>query len=156
MFPFSIPKSFRHCWRAGWGFSAFIRHSLRRRRAFHSTAMDRMVILSAAAGAVEGSSMAYSWIRLFTAPSAMLRTRFRTTKEGVGNALGCHGIKTISLHQSTQGCGATAQESGVTPCPGGLSPPAGTRAVPRSRTQERGFIAVQRHERHGITSMSPR
>jgi hypothetical protein len=42
------------------------------------------------------------------------------------------------------------------PCPGGLSPHAGTQAVPRSRTQERGFISLQRHERHDLTSMSPR
>jgi hypothetical protein len=45
------------------------------------------------------------------------------------------------------------------PCPVGLSPHGGTlgrgRAVPRSRTQERGFRSLHRHERHALKSMSP-
>jgi hypothetical protein len=41
----------------------------------------------------------------------------------------------------------------VRPRPGGLSPHAGTRAVPRSRTHERGFCAVHRHD--SVASVRP-
>jgi hypothetical protein len=95
---------------------------------------------------------------------------------GIGSALQRHDSPhprpapcPTSLRAGTarQGRGGCPRSQGLGPCPaparkrGALSHcnamiplTPGLWAVPLSRTQERGFIAVQRHENHDLTRMS--